>query len=58
MKENIINLFNENILKNRVMVKIWNERKQKWDFKIIDVRKEEADAVISYSELIKYRQIK
>lgn len=58
MKENIINFFNSNILKNKVMVKIWDEKKQKWYFEIIDVKKEEANAIISYSELLKVKQIK
>lgn len=58
MKENIINLFNSNILKNKVMVKIWDEKNQKWYFEIIDVKKEEANAIISYSELLKVKQIK
>lgn len=57
MKENIINFFNSNILKNKVMVKIWDEKKQKWYFEIIDVKKEEANAIISYSELLKVKQI-
>lgn len=53
MKENILNLFSGNILKNKIMVKIWDEQKQKWHFEIIDIRKEEANAIISYEELIK-----
>ncbi len=58
MKENLINLFTGNILKNKVMVKMWDEQKQKWYFEIIDVKKEEANAVISYSELMKTKQAK
>ena len=52
MKENIINLFTSNILKNKIMVKMWDEQKQKWYFEIIDVKKEEANAIISYKELL------
>ena len=29
MKENLINIFTGNILKNKVMVKMWDEKKQK-----------------------------
>jgi len=58
MKENIINLFTGNILKNKVMVKMWDEQKQKWYFEIIDVKKEEANAIISYTELINNKQVK
>ena len=53
MKENIINFFNNNSLKNRVMVKLWDEDKKKWYFKIIDVKQEEKNSIISYNELIK-----
>lgn len=58
MKENIINLFAENLLKDKVMIKMWDQEKQKWYFEIVDVKKEEANAVISYSELIKIKQAK
>lgn len=58
MKENLLNLFTGNILKNKVMVKMWDDQKQKWYFEIIDVRKEESNAIISYSELIKTKQAK
>jgi len=58
MKENIINLFAGNILKNKVMVKMWDERKQKWYFEIIDVKKQEANSIISYKELIDTKHIK
>lgn len=58
MKENFINLFSGNILKNKVMIKMWDEQKQKWYFEIVDIKKEEANAVISYSELIKLKQTK
>ena len=53
MKENLINFFDSNVLKNRVMVKLWDEHKKKWYFKIIDVKKEEKNAIISYNELLK-----
>lgn len=53
MKENLINFFNGNALKNRVMIKLWDDQKKKWYFKIIDVKKEESNAIISYEELIK-----
>ena len=56
MKETLINLFNGNILKNKVMVKMWDEQQQKWYFEIVDIKKEEANAVISYSELIKLKK--
>lgn len=52
MKENIINFFTNDALKNRVMVKLWDEQRKKWYFKIIDVKKEEKNSIISYKELI------
>ena len=53
MKENIINFLSNNTLKNRVMVKLWDDDKKKWYFKVIDVKKEEKSAIISYDELLK-----
>lgn len=53
MKESALNLFGGNILRNKVMIKLWDEKRKKWYFKIIDVRKEEKTAIISYSELLK-----
>ena len=58
MKENIINFFNNNILKSKVMVKMWDKKQQKWYFEIIDVKKEESRAIISYEELVKSKQVK
>lgn len=53
MKESALNLFGGNILRNKVMIKLWDEKRKKWYFKIIDVKKEEKTAIISYSELLK-----
>lgn len=52
MRENVLNFFNGNILKNRIMVKLWDDQKQKWYFEVINVKKQEANAVISYNELL------
>jgi len=53
MKESALNLFGGNILRNKVMIKLWDEKRKKWYFKIVDVRKEEKSAIISYNELLK-----
>ena len=55
MKESALNLFGGNILRNKVMIKLWDEKRKKWYFKIVDVKKEEKTAIISYSELLKAR---
>ncbi|MBQ7140136.1 MAG: hypothetical protein IJO32_01375 [Bacilli bacterium] len=53
MKENILKLFGGATLNNKVMVKMWDEERNKWYFEIIDVKKQEKNAIISYEELIK-----
>ena len=53
MKECALNLFGGNILRNKVMIKLWDEKRKKWYFKIVDVRKEEKYAIISYDELLR-----
>jgi len=53
MKESALNLFGGNILRNKVMIKLWDEKRKKWYFKIVDVKKEEKSAIISYNELLK-----
>lgn len=53
MRESALNLFGGNILRNKVMIKLWDEKRKKWYFKIVDVKKEEKTAIISYSELLK-----
>ena len=53
MRESALNLFGGNILRNKVMIKLWDEKRKKWYFKIVDVRKEEKSAIISYDELLK-----
>lgn len=53
MKESALNLFCGNILRNKVMIKLWDDKRKKWYFKIVDVRKEEKSAIISYDELLK-----
>ena len=53
MKESALNLFGGNILRNKVMIKLWDEKRKKWYFKIVDVKKEEKSAIISYGELLK-----
>lgn len=58
MKENVINFFSNNILKDKVMIKMWDKEKQKWYFEIIDVKKEESRAIISYEELVKSKRVK
>ncbi len=50
MKQEILN---DNILNKKVLVKLWDNVKSKWYFKVIDVKKEEKNAIISYNELIK-----
>lgn len=52
MKENVLRFFNGNILRNKIMVKLWDDKKQKWYFEVINVKKEEANAIISYDELL------
>lgn len=58
MKENIIRLFDNNILGNRILVKLWDNDKNKWYFETIDVVKEENDAIINYKELLNRKQIR
>jgi len=53
MKESILRLFGGATLNNKVMVKMWDEQRNKWYFEIIDVKKQEKNAIISYEELIK-----
>lgn len=53
MKESILRLFGGATLNNKVMVKMWDEERNKWYFEIIDVKKQEKNAIISYEELIK-----
>jgi len=53
MKESILRLFGGSTLNNKVMVKMWDEERNKWYFEIIDVKKQEKNAIISYEELIK-----
>ena len=53
MKESALNLFAGNMLRNKVMIKLWDDKRKKWYFKIVDVRKEEKLAIISYDELLK-----
>ena len=53
MRESALNLFGGNILRNKVMIKLWDEKRKRWYFKIVDVKKEEKTAIISYSELLK-----
>lgn len=52
MKESVLRFFDNNILSNKVLVKLWDTNKNKWYFEIIDVKKEEENAVISYNELL------
>ena len=40
MKESALNLFGGNILRNKVMIKLWDEKRKKWYFKIVDVKKD------------------
>ena len=52
MKEGIIKMFGNSLLNNKVLVKLWDNEKNKWYFEIIDVKKQEKEAVISYNELL------
>lgn len=52
MKENVLRLFDNNILNNKVLVKLWDSNKNKWHFEVIDVKKQEENAIISYEELL------
>lgn len=52
MRENIIKLFNKTALTNKALIKLWDEKNSKWYFEVVDVKKQEKEAIISYTELI------
>ncbi len=52
MKEKIMNFFNHGNLENKALVKLWDEKNSKWYFEIVDIKKQEREAIISYNELV------
>ena len=52
MKEKIMNFFNHGNLGNKALVKLWDEKNSKWYFEIVDIKKQEREAIISYNELV------
>lgn len=52
MKKNIMKIFGKNNLKNKVLIKLWDDKNDKWYFEIVDIKEQERDAIISYSELV------
>ena len=49
-------LFDNNIISNRLLVKLWDTNKNKWYFEVIDVVQEENEAIISYNELLNKKE--
>lgn len=45
-------IFGKNNLKNKVLIKLWDDKNDKWYFEIVDIKEQERDAIISYSELV------